>query len=96
MVRFVMRNSSGNKDAFSGVVSGLGALAVEMSYIVFMILLGIKLFRQGAYYQLFKAAGEENKTDRQAANVLGTVLYFLIAFILLPVVRYAAKKIFGG
>lgn len=91
-----MRTQVGNKDAFSGVVSGLGALIVEISYILFVILLGIKLFRQGAYYQLFKAAGEEKRTDSQAANVLGTVLYLLLAFILLPVVRSAAKKLFGG
>lgn len=96
MVRLVMSTAAGKKDAFSGVVSGLGALVVEISYIVFVILLGIKLFRQGTYYQLFKAAGEEKRTDRQAANVLGTVLYLLLAFILLPVVKFAAKRLFGG
>ena len=92
----MIRTAAGKKDAFSGVVSGLGALAVEISYIVFTILLGIKFFRQGTYYQLFKAAGEEKRTDSQAANVIGTVLYLLLALILLPVVRIAAKKLFGG
>ena len=96
MTRLIMRTAAGNKDAFTGVVSSLGALAIEISYIVFTILLGIKLFRQGAYYQLFKSAGEEKRTDNQAANVLGTALYLLLAFILLPVVKFIAKKLFGG
>ena len=39
MNRLIMRNELRNKDAFSGVVSALGALAVEISYIVLAILL---------------------------------------------------------
>ncbi len=77
-------------------MSGLGALAVEITYIVFMVLLGINLFRRGAYYELFTRAGEGNKISRQAANVIGSLIFFVLAVVLLPVVKIVGKKIFGG
>ncbi len=97
MNRFLLtRNTVRQKDAISGVVSGLGALTVEIMYIVFMVLLGINLFRRGAYYELFSKAGEGNKISRQAANVIGTLIFFVLAVILLPVVRFFGKRLFGG
>ena len=97
MNRFILaRNTVRQKDAISGVMSGLGALTVEIIYIVFMVLLGINLFRRGAYYQLFTRAGEENRISRQAANVIGSLIFFVLAIVLLPVVRIVGKKLFGG
>ena len=97
MNRFLLtRNTVRQKDAISGVMSGLGALAVEIIYIVFMVLLGINLFRRGAYYELFTRAGEGNKISRQAANVIGSLIFFVLAVVLLPVVKIVGKKIFGG
>ena len=77
-------------------MSGLGALTVEIIYIIFMVLLGINLFRRGAYYQLFTRAGEGNRISRQAANVIGSLIFFVLAIVLLPVVRIAGKRLFGG
>ena len=97
MNRFLLpRNAVRQKDAISGVMSGLGALAVEIIYIVFMVLLGINLFRRGAYYELFTKAGEGNKISRQAANVIGSLIFFVLAVVLLPVVKIVGKKLFGG
>ena len=97
MNRFILfRNTVHQKDAISGVMSGLGALAVEITYIVFMVLLGINLFRRGAYYELISRAGEGNKISRQAANVIGSLIFFVLAVALLPVVKIVGKKIFGG
>lgn len=97
MNRFLLAsNTVHQKDAISGVVSGLGALTVEIIYIVFMVLLGINLFRRGAYYQLFSKAGEGNKISRQAVNVIGSLIFFVLAVILLPVVRGVGKRLFGG
>ena len=93
---FLSRNTVHQKDAISGVMSGLGALAVEITYIVFMVLLGINLFRRGSYYELFTRAGEGNKISRQAANVIGSLIFFVLAVVLLPVVKIVGKKIFGG
>ena len=53
-----IRNSVRQKDAFSGVVTGLGILAVETAYLVFAVILGINLFRRGTYFQMLKRAGE--------------------------------------
>lgn len=91
-----MRNAVRQKDAISGVVSGLGMLAAEIVYLVFALLLGINLFRQGMYYQLFRKAGEERKISSQAANVIGTLLYAVLILILLPIVKAVSKRIFGG
>ena len=84
------------KDAISGVLFGLGVLVVETVYLVFAILLGLNLFRRGAYYQLFSKAGEENKTSRQSANVLGTVIFAVLVILLLPLVKFVSGKIFGA
>ena len=97
MNRFLLtRNTVRQKDAISGVMSGLGALTVEITFIVFMVLLGINLFRRGAYYELFSKAGEENKISRQAANVIGSLIFFVLAVVLLPIVKIIGKKLFGG
>lgn len=97
MNRFLLsRNTVRQKDAISGVMSGLGALTVEITFIVFMVLLGINLFRRGAYYELFTRAGEGNKISRQAANVIGSLIFFVLAVVLLPVFKIVGKKIFGG
>ena len=92
----MIRNAVRQKDAISGVVSGLGMLVVEIVYLVFALLLGINLFRQGMYYQLFRKAGEERKISSQAANVIGTLLYTVLILILLPIVKAVSKRIFGG
>lgn len=97
MNRLIMSNLVvKQKDAISGVLSGLGVLVVETVYIVFAILLGLNLFRRGTYYQLFSKAGEENKTSRQSANVLGTVLFAVLVILLLPLVKFVSGKIFGA
>lgn len=91
-----IKNSVRQKDAISGVVTGLGVLAVETAYLVFAIILGINLFKRGTYYQILKRAGEEDKTSSQSANVLGTLIYAVLVFILLPVVKAISTKIFGS
>ena len=97
MNRLIMTNLVvKQKDAISGVLSGLGVLVVETVYIVFAILLGLNLFRRGSYYQLFSKAGEENKTSRQSANVLGTVLFAVLVILLLPLVKFVSGKIIGA
>ena len=97
MNRLIMSNLAvRQKDAISGVLSGLGVLVVETVYMVFAILLGLNLFRRGSYYQLFSKAGEENKTSRQSANVLGTVLFAVLVILLLPLVKFVSGKIFGA
>lgn len=97
MHRFLFtKNEVHQKDAISGVMSGLGALTVEIVYIVFMVLLGINLFRRGAYYELFQRAGEENRISRQAANVIGSLIFFVLTVLLLPVIQIIGKKLFGG
>ncbi len=93
---FFIRNSVRQKDAFSGVVTGLGVLAVETAYLVFAIILGINLFKRGTYYQILKRTGEGDKTSSQSANVLGTLIYAVLVFILLPVVKAISTKIFGS
>lgn len=97
MHRFLFtKNEVHQKDAISGVMSGLGALTVEIVYIVFMVLLGINLFRRGAYYQLFTRVGEGNRISRQAANVIGSLIFFVLTVVLLPVIQIIGKKLFGG
>ena len=97
MNRLIMSNLAvKQKDAISGVLSGLGVLVVETVYLVFAILLGLNLFRRGAYYQLFSKAGEENRASRQSANVLGTVLFAVLVILLLPLVKFVSGKIFGA
>ena len=91
-----LKNSVHQKDAFSCVVTGLGVLAVETAYFVFAIILGMNLFRRGSFYQLFKRAGEEKRTSRQTANVLGTVLYAVLVLSMLPIVKAVTVKIFGN
>ncbi len=91
-----IKNSVRQKDAISGVVTGLGVLAVETAYLVFAIILGINLFKRGTYYQILKRTGEGDKTSSQAANVLGTLIYAVLVFILLPVVKAISTKIFGS
>ena len=92
----MMNLSVRQKDAISGVLSGLGVLVVETIYLVFAFLLGLNLFRRGAYYQLFRKAGEENKTNRQSANVLGTLVFTILVFLLFPLVKFISGKIFGA
>ena len=97
MNRFLFtKNEVHQKDAISGVMSGLGALTVEIVYIVFMVLLGINLFRRGTYYQLFQRAGEGNRISKQAANVIGSLIFFVLTVVLLPVIKIIGKKLFGG
>ena len=91
-----IKNSVRQKDAISGVVTGLGVLAVETAYLVFAIILGINLFKRGPFYQILKRAGEGDKTGSQSANVLGTLIYAVLVFILLPVVKAISTKIFGS
>ena len=91
-----IRNSVHQKDAFSGVVTGLGVLAVETAYLVFAVILGINMFRRGTYSQMLKRAGEGKRTSSQSANVLGTLIYTALILILLPIVRIVATKIFGN
>ena len=89
-------NSVRHKDAFSGVVSGLGVLAMETAYILFAVILGMSLFKRGTFYQLLKRAGEEKRVSSQSANVLGTLIFTVLVFILLPIIKTVAIKIFGG
>ena len=97
MNRFqIMNLSVQQKDAISGVLSGLGALVVETVYLSFAFLLGLNMFRRGVYYQLFRKAGEENKTSRQSANVIGTLIYAAAVFLLFPIVKFISGKIFGA
>ena len=97
MYRLLMMNLSvRQKDAISGVLSGMGVLVVETIYLVFAFLLGLNLFRRGAYYQLFSKAGEENKTNRQSANVLGTLVFTTLVFLLFPLVKFISGKLFGA
>ena len=97
MNRLIMTNLAvKQKDAISGVLSGLGVLVVETVYLVFAVLLGLNLFRRGTYYQLFSKAGEENRASRQSANVLGTVLFAVLVILLLPLVKFVSGKIFGA
>ena len=91
-----IKNSVRQKDAISGVVTGLGVLAVETAYLVFAIILGINLFKRGTYYQILKRTGEGDKTSSQSANVLGTLIYTVLVLILLPVVKAVSTKIFGS
>lgn len=93
---FFIRNSVRQKDAISGVVTGLGVLAVETAYLVFAIILGINLFKRGTFYQILKRAGEGDKTSSQSANVLGTLIYTVLVLMLLPVVKVVSAKIFGS
>ena len=92
----MMNLSVRQKDAISGVISGLGVLVIEIIYLVFAVLLGLNMFRRGTYYQLFRNAGEENKTNRQSANVLGTLIFTAIVFLLFPVVKFISGKLFGA
>ena len=92
----MMNLSVRQKDAISGVISGLGVLVIEIIYLVFAVLLGLNMFRRGTYYQLFRNAGEENKTNRQSANVLGTLIFTAIVFLLFPVVKFMSGKLFGA
>ena len=77
-------------------ISGLGALTVETVYIILAVLLGINLFKRGSFYQFIKRAGEEDRTNSQSANVIGTAIYFMLAIILLPLVKFLGAKLFGA
>ena len=93
---FMLNLSVRQKDAITGVLSGLGVLVVETVYLAFAFLLGLNLFRRGAYYQKFSKAGEGNRTSRQSANVLGTLIYAAIVFLLFPLVKFISGKLFGA
>ena len=93
---FLLRITAADKDPVAGIVSGLGALAVEIVYIILVVLFGINLFKREAFYQIIKRAGEENRTDSQAANVIGAAIYFILAIILLPLVKFLGTKLFGA
>lgn len=79
-----------------GVLSGLGSLFVELVYIAAAVILGINLLKKGAFYELLKNAGEGDKTNSQAANVIGIIIYGIIAFLGLVLVKGIAAKILGG
>ena len=93
---FLMKLSVQQKDAVSGVLSGLGVLAVEIIYLVSAVLFGLNMFRRGTYYQLFSKAGEGNKMSRQSANVLGTLIFAGVVILLYPLVGILSGKIFGA
>lgn len=93
---FPVKAAAVEKDPVVGVVSGLGALAVETVYIILVILFGMTLFRRGSFYGFIKRAGEEDRTNSQSANVIGTVIYYMLAIILLPLVKILGAKLFGA
>ncbi len=93
---FILRIKAADKDPVIGIVSGLGALAVGTVYIILAVLIGINLFKRGAFYQIIKRVGEENRTDSQAANVIGAAIYFVLAIVLLPLVKFLGTKLFGA
>ncbi len=93
---FQLRITILNKDPVVGIVSGLGALAVETVYIILAVLFGINLFKRGSFYQFIKRVGEEDRTDSQAANVIGAAIYFVLVIILLPLVKFLGTKLFGA
>ena len=91
---FLLKITAAEEDPVAGIVSGLGALAVETVYIILAVLFGINLFKRGSFYQIIKRAGEENRTDSQAANVIGAAIYLILAIILLPLVKFLGTKLF--
>ena len=93
---FLLRIKAADKDPVIGIVSGLGALAVGTVYIILAVLIGINLFKRRAFYQIIKRVGEENRTDSQAANVIGAAIYFVLAIVLLPLVKFLGTKLFGA
>ena len=97
MNRLLLMNLSvRQKDAISGVLSGLGVLAVEIIYLVIAFLLGLNMFRRGTYYQLLSKTGEGNRISRQSANVLGTLIFAGVVILLYPLVELLSGKIFGA
>ena len=97
MNRLLLMNLSvRQKDAISSVLFGLGVLAVETVYLVFAFLLGLNMFRRGTHYQLLSKIGEGNKMSRQSANVLGTLIFACVVFLLFPLVKFISGKIFGA
>lgn len=92
----LLKTAVAGSDPVAGIVSGMGALAAQTVYIILAVLLGIRLFRSGAFYALFQNLGEERKAERQTVNVIGTAVYFLIAVLLLPLAGIIGTKIFGG
>lgn len=93
---FLLRIKAADKDPVIGIVSGLGALAVGTVYIILAVLIGINLFKRRAFYQIIKRVGEENRTDSQAANVIGAAIYFVLAIVLHPLVKFLGTKLFGA
>ena len=79
-----------------GVLSGLGSLFVELVYIAAAVILGINLLKKEAFYELLKNAGEGDKVNSQAANAIGIIIYGIIAFFGLLLVKGIAARIMGG
>lgn len=54
---FLLRITA-DKDPVEGIVSGLGALAVETVYIILAVLFGISLFKRGRFIRSSNAPGK--------------------------------------
>lgn len=79
-----------------GVLSGLGTLFIELVYIAAAVILGINLLKKEAFYGLLKNAGEGDKSNSQVANAIGIIIYGIIAFLGLLLVKGLAAKILAG
>lgn len=79
-----------------GVLSRLGTLGVQIVFIVGAVILGVNLVKRGSFYEFMKNAGEGDRTNSQVANVVGIIIYGLIVFMLLPIVKAVATRLFGG
>ena len=91
----IMAVKTGSDDMTRGVLGGLGTLFIEIVYIILAVIIGINLIKRGSFYGFMKNVGEGDKTNSQIANVIGIVIYGLIVFLLLPIIKALAARIFG-
>ena len=92
----VMAINPGTDSMTRSVISGLGTTFIEIVYIAGAVILGINLLKRESFYELIKNFGEGDKTNSQVANIIGIIVYGVVVFLTLPLVKTVGLKLFGG
>ncbi len=75
-------NGDGIVGVFTGVLGPLAKLILGFAYMALAVLFGITLFKRGQFAEILKKFGEEDLVSDQVANIIGIVIYFVLAVLL--------------
>lgn len=67
---------------FTSVLGPLAKLILGFAYMALAVLFGITLFKRGQFAEIMKKFGEEDLVSDQTANIIGIVIYFILAVLL--------------